>query len=224
MATAYIQQGSQNDLDKSAHGYYRYPQACGFETCDPMTGFSTYESSYIPQPKDCYFGQKDSRYSNLGSYVKSAYYTSGCISEDCDNSLASRSRCRKVPKPPLDIGYGLSSGDLMFPGPCAAQGGYSGCNFDVSRYDPCNSGMVGCDPCSINQDCHPFDDTVIDEPRDLAYLDSQRGDYTFITTNFNQTRDLRGDLPISMMGLAPGSSLTTHGPCAQLKPFRGYVY
>lgn len=215
---------TQNDRDKSKHGYYRYPLACGTQTCDPMTGFSTYESEYIPKPKDCYFGYSDPRHSYLGSYVKSAYYTSGCIGEDCSNSLASRSKCKKIPKPPCNIGYGLSSGDLMFPGPCEVKGGYSGCNFDVARYDPCSTGMVGCDPCSINQDCHPFDDTVIDEPRDLAYLDSQRGDYTFVTTNFNQTRDLRGDLPVTASGLPPGASMTTHGIYALLKPWRGYVY
>ena len=112
----------------------------------------------------------------------------------------------------------------MFPGPCAAKGGYTGCNFDVSRYDPCNSGMVGCDPCSINQDCHPFDDTVIDEPRDLAYLDSLRGDHTFVTTNFNQTRDLRGDIAFDVSGLPAGASMTTHGQFALLKAWRGYVY
>lgn len=198
-------------------------KACNGAVCDATTGFSTYSNAAIPRPKDCYFGQADPRHRHLGSYVKSKYYTSGCIDEDCpQRSLASRSKCRKVPKPPKNIGFGLSSADMMFPGPCAAQDGT--CNFDVSRYDPCSSGVIGCDPCSINQDCHPFDDTIIDEPRDLAYLDSQRGDYTFITTNFNQTRDLRGDLGTDAGCVPTGASMTTHGPYARLTPWRGYVY
>jgi hypothetical protein len=212
-----------NDAFKADHGYYRYPMACGDVQCDPRTGFETVESQLVPRPRNCFFGSTDSRYQMLGSYVPSAYYTSGCISEDCSNSLATRSRCNKIVKPPNNIGYGLSSADMMFPGPFSSQGC---CNdFNLSYYNPCASGMVsGRDPCGIKDDCHPFDDTVIDEPRDIAYLDSLRGDQTFITTNFNQSTDLRGDLPVGLDCTPVGASQTTHGAYAMLKQWRGYVY
>ncbi len=231
-----------------AHGYDRYSSACGkggwnncygYGTCDPQTGFETVEScGMMPVPKDCYFGDQDARYENLGSYVKSKYYTSGCISEGCNNDLASRSRCKKVDKPPYAERYGLSSADMMFPGPSEGCGDY--CNMDVSRYDPCNIGMLACDPCKVSDDCHPFDDTVIDEPRDLAYLDGIRADgLTFVTTNFNQTTDLRGDIPVGIPQCAlhadpnqceaccyapAGASLSTHGAFLSTVPYRGYVY
>ena len=231
-----------------AHGYDRYSSACGkggqnncygYGTCDPQTGFETTETcGMLPVPKDCYFGDQDARYENLGSYVKSKYYTSGCISEGCSNDLASRSKCNKVDKPPYAERYGLSSADMMFPGPSEGCGDY--CNMDVSRYDPCNIGMLACDPCKVSDDCHPFDDTVIDEPRDLAYLDGIRADgLTFVTTNFNQTTDLRGDIPVGIPQCAihadpnqcdsccyapAGASLSTHGAFLETKPYRGYVY
>lgn len=205
------------------HGYYRHELACGDLMCNPCTGFSHAPASFVPKPKDCYAGRSDPRYMNLGSYVRSSVYTQGCISEDCNNSYASRSRCKPISHPTGYPGsYGMSSGDLMFPGPKEACGQY--CNFDVSRYDPCSTGMIACDPCLIKQDCHPFDDTVIDEPRDLAYLDQQRGDSSYITTRFNQTRDLRGDIAIDVCGVPAGASLTTHGPFTETVPYRPYVY
>lgn len=194
--------------------------SCGNMFCDPLSGYSMQGNQFTPSPRSCYFGPSDSNFTNLGSYVRSKQYSSGCIGEDCANSLASRSQCKKLPRPTCDTAYGLSSDDLMFSG----SGSAPSCNFDVSRYDPCSGGSVGCDPCSIKQDCAPFDDTVIDEPRDLAYLDSMRGDYTFITTNFNQTFDPRGDLPVCINGVPPGAQMTTHGPFAQTKAYRGYVY
>lgn len=186
-------------------------------------------SPMIPKPKSSYFGPPNTLFENLGSYVKSGYYTSSCIPNSCNNtlsagsscgsSLSSYSRCKKVGYPPMVTGYGLSSSDMMFPVNRA------NCDFNYSKYNPCMSGVVGCDPCKINQDCHPFDDTVIDEPRDLAYIDYQRGYRSFITTNFNQTRDLRGDIPVGVAAGAPiGASQTTHGPYATLHSYRGYVY
>jgi hypothetical protein len=193
---------------------------CGAQS-GKLNGVLNYESSFMPKPRGCYFGSEDPRHEMLGSYVPSAIYTSGCISEDCNNSLSSRSRCNKIAKSNHINAYGLSSGDMMFPGPQEAA-----CNnFNVSYYNPCMGGIVaGKDPCGIRDDCHPFDDTVIDEPRDIAYLDALRGDYTFITTNFNQSKDLRGDLPVALAPTPTGASVTTHGAYAMLKPFRGWVY
>ena len=213
-----------NDVGKAQHGMYRYSQACGDQRCDWRTGFSHDSAEYMVPPEDCYEGAANPRHSHLGSYVRSAVYTQGCIGEDCNNSYASRSRCKPLPNPYHNPGhYGLSSGDLMFPGPQEGCGDH--CNFDVSRYDPCGSGMIACDPCQIKDDCHPFDDTVIDEPRDLAYLDGLRGDPTFITTRFNITRDPRGDIPVVVDDIPEGASVTTHGQfwsCGN--PWRGYVY
>jgi hypothetical protein len=31
-------------------------------------------------------------------------------------------------------------------------------------------------------------------------------------------------LPVCMDGIPPGAQLSTHGPFAQTKPYRGYVY
>jgi hypothetical protein len=183
----------------------------------------------MPKPRGCYFGNSDPRHEMLGSYVPSSVYSSGCISANSDcgngsNSMANRSRCNKIAKPKQINAYGLSSADMMFPGP--KEGACN--NFNVSYYNPCNSGMIaGRDPCGIRDDCHPFDDTVIDEPRDIAYLDALRGDETFITTNFNQSKDLRGDLPVGIAPgcvLPPGASQSTHGAFAMLKPWRGWVY
>jgi len=205
---------------------------------DPTTGFQTYEDGTMsPTPKSCYEGHKDADYTHLGSYVKPRYMVQGCVSESCGNDLSSASRCKKLSKPSYAEANGLSSGDLMFPGPDEACGSY--CDMDYSRYDPCSIGQVACDPCKIKQDCSVFADTVIDEPRDLAYLEGLRGDATFLTTNFNQTRDLRGDLPVGIPQCAqhcnpgdcssccyapPGGSLTTHGAFLSTVPVRTYVY
>jgi len=218
---------------------------CGSGSCDPQTGFSNVPGygNLVPSPQLCYFGDKDSRYENLGSYVPAAKYTSGCISEGCSNDLSARSLCNKIDKPGSANGfcaeaYGLSSADMMFAGPSEGCSQY--CNMDLSRYDPCNIGMVTCDPCKINDSCQPFDDTVIDEPRDLAYLDGIRADgLTFLTTNFNQSTDLRGDLPVGLPQcavhndpsqcsdccIAPaGASLSTHGVFLETVPLRTYTY
>lgn len=95
---------------------------------------------------------------------------------------------------------------------------------------------VGMD-CADNtdyDDCHPFDDILITEPRSNIYGDCFRGYHTFVTTNFNQTRDLRGDIPVgacssgpcgeSSCGAGPqGASVSSHYNVA-LKPYRGFVY
>jgi len=206
---------------------------------DPQTGFQTFaKGSMAPQPKSCYEGSKDADYQHLGSYVKPRYMVQGCISESCGNSLSSASRCRKVAKPSYAEANGLSSGDLMFPGPDEACGKY--CDMDYSRYDPCSIGAVACDPCKVDQTCSPFSDTVIDEPRDLAYLEGLRGDATFLTTNFLQSRDLRGDIPVGIPQCAlhcnpgecgpsccvapTGGSMTTHGPYLATRPVRQFVF
>lgn len=216
---------------------------CGSSGCvvDPQTGFQTFaKGSMGPTPKSCYEGSQDADYTHLGSYVKPRYMVQGCISESCGNSLSSASRCNKQSKPQFAEANGLSSGDLMFPGPDEACGKY--CNMDYSRYDPCSVGMVACDPCKTEQNCVPFADTVIDEPRDLAYLEGLRGDATFLTTNFLQTRDPRGDIPVGIPQCAlqgdgsggggddaccaapTGGSMTTHGAFLSTKPVRQFVF
>lgn len=56
------------------------------------------------------------QHEHLGSYVPSDYYTTPCLPiRSCGNSLADFSKCRKLPKPDMCMGYGLSSTFLMFP-------------------------------------------------------------------------------------------------------------
>jgi len=220
------------------------PPNPGVSTCtgncivDPTTGFQTFRDGTMgPLPKSCYEGSVDADYTHLGSYVKPRYMINGCITESCGNNLSSASRCKKVGKPGYATANGLSSGDTMFPGPDEACGTY--CDMDYSRYDPCSIGQVACDPCKIKQDCSVFADTVIDEPRDLAFLEGLRGDATFLTTNFNQSRDLRGDLPVGIPQCAlhcnpgdcdaccfapSGASMTTHGAFLATRPTRTFVY
>ena len=160
------------------------------------------------------------RYNHLGSYVPQQFFSntgpgsSASIYADSEiRSLAARSDANKLPAP---LYYsGMSSKDFQFPSissgsvpswmqPKTAHGGF----------------RVG----SNSQEIYPFEDTIIDAPRDLAYVDSLRGDHTFITTKFNQSKDLRGDIPIDVTHIPNGASVSTHGPFATLTPWRGYVY
>jgi hypothetical protein len=45
-----------------------------------------------------------------------------------------------------------------------------------------------------------------------------------LTTNFNQTRDLRGDIPVTIRETPTGASEPTHGAYAMVVPYRGGVY
>lgn len=204
--------------------YSHYPPHTMY---DPVTGFSHVPTSFVQRPVDSYEGTVDPRHRHLGSYVKSAQYTQGCIAEDMNNSLASRSHLRKVNKGYLaaqPLSSGLSSADIMFP---SAYDSHPTANrsFNQAVYNRYDGGVVTGDPYQIRDDIHPFDSVVIDEPRDLAYLDNLRGDYTFVTRNFNQSRDLRGDIAVKVDAMPPpGASLSTHGPYATLKPYRPYVY
>lgn len=71
----------------------------------------------------------------------------------------------------------------------------------------------------------PFAGVVIPKTRDVAMLDNVQGaPVTYLTTNFNQTYDLRGDIPVPVTQAPPGASIPTHGAFAEVYPYRGYVY
>lgn len=73
--------------------------------------------------------------------------------------------------------------------------------------------------------CQPFDDIIIEEPRDDVYGDCFKGDATFVTRNFNQTRDPRGDIAVVLCSAPPvGASQSTQGPWALGKAYRKFVY
>lgn len=113
----------------------------------------------------------------------------------CGSSLSiARPHLNKQYVPPGSIQYGLSSADMMFP--------VGNVGFLPSGYGPYGGNGIACNPC--RNPCSPFDDTIIDEP-DFAYRDALMGNYSFVTTNFNQTRDLRGDLPVGLGGAIPVS-------------------
>ena len=183
--------------------------------------------SPVPCPMNRYTGSlKNKRYTHLGSYVPAARYTQlGCNGyggqafldgrinkQQYPKSYAAYSKRNKIQHPNVDASFGLSSSDLMFPGP-----------MDATNH--MFRGQVTCNPCRIDQTCHPFNDTVIDEPRDLAYINALRGDSTFITTNFNQSKDLRGSIAVPTYGGTPiGAKVATHGAFGATKRYRPYVY
>jgi hypothetical protein len=47
----------------------------------------------------------------------------------------------------------------------------------------------------------------------------QGGPVTYLTTNYNQTRDLRGDIPVPVTQAPAGASMPTHGAFAEVYPY-----
>lgn len=74
-----------------------------------------------------------------------------------------------------------------------------------------------------------FEDVLIDPPRDLLWQDNLSESATFLTNNFNQSHDLRGDIEIGALNLGGevgpfgGINQSTHGPYERMKPLRQYV-
>jgi hypothetical protein len=66
----------------------------------------------------------------------------------------------------------------------------------------------------------PFAGVVIPEARPAGYLDGVMGTQEFLTTNFNQSRDLRGDIPVTIRETPTGASMATHGGFAMVVPYR----
>lgn len=214
--------GSDSNITESYPLSYPHMSTCsGYDACGaPYTGFKTYGAEQVPDPPNCYSGPYHSRYEHLGNYVPSAVYTSQCLSEDCNVGLSARSQCKKIARPASDYGYGKSSTELMYPGPGEPQS----CA-PYSVYNACSGMAIGTgDVCTSTEYCNAFEDTIIDEPRDLAWVDNLRGDYTFVTSNFNQSIDPRGDIAVGPGCPPPGASLSTHGVYHVGKPWRGYVY
>jgi hypothetical protein len=72
----------------------------------------------------------------------------------------------------------------------------------------------------------PFAGVVIPRVPDAVSLQGvlDSGYQSYLTTNWNQTRDLRGDIPVPVTTVPTGASVSVHGAFAEVYPYRGYVY
>ncbi|QPB44248.1 hypothetical protein [Medusavirus stheno T3] len=70
----------------------------------------------------------------------------------------------------------------------------------------------------------PFAGVVIPEARPTGYLDGVMGTQEFLTTNYNQSRDLRGDIPVTIRETPTGASMSTQGGHSMVVAYRGNVY
>jgi hypothetical protein len=190
---------------------------------DPQTGFSHVASTFVGPQHNSRFGVVDSRHENLGSYVPAAVYTSGCLPGAYTNDYATRSMAKKLPNPLFRTGEvrGLSSRDVH----AAGTPWSDPYQFGLSKGDPFLTGVLTVNPYLINEDHFPFDDTVIDAPRDVAYTDQLWGGTTVITQKSkNATRDIRGDIAPDVSGGVPiGAGMATIGAFNVFHPYRPYV-
>jgi hypothetical protein len=117
----------------------------------------------------------------VGMYVPSDHYVPGCPGTDC-----------------LDIAKPLQSAcdNKHFAlGACGAGYGLDSDQMFPAAYDACDG----------------FDNVLVSAPLDLLWADTLLDSDTVLSNNRNQSRDLRGDIPIpAIQGCYPG----TMGPFA----------
>lgn len=65
----------------------------------------------------------------------------------------------------------------------------------------------------------PFAGISIPEPRPVGYLEGVGGGQEVLTTNFNQTRDLRGDIPVTIHETPTSASKPTHSTYTMVMPY-----
>lgn len=133
----------------------------------------------------------------LGSYVpqQDLYINEYESVNDQYNSLSQVQLMKTLPKPTLKkngFAMGLSSKDL----------GSQSTSANLSMYDNWLKNET-----RMNK----FKDILIEEPKDLLVQEQINPNFSFVTTNFNQTRDLRGDIPLSVNHLPPGASWSSYG-------------
>jgi len=99
-------------------------------------------------------------------------------------------------RPPPPQGFGMSSAAVRYP---AATG-----------YDPMN----------------PFNNILVDAPRDIAYSANHLGQPSIITTKRNMSYDVRGDIAVNLQPGAPiGASIPSNGAyLTHTGVVRGYLY
>lgn len=162
--------------------------------------------------RSCGDNKSQDLYEHVNSYVDFSQHNSQCNYGDNGNS-----QYRKVATPKEPYGIGMSSRDLAFPS----------CNNNnsVSRfgiYNPCGDKK---NSTSSVSECDAWDDVIISEPRDLPYIDNFLAPTSYMSNNFNQNYDLRGDLPPSTTASIPvGARFPPRGQHEVAKKYRGYVY
>lgn len=139
----------------------------------------------------------------IGSYVPSDLYTTTCSSYGC--STASR---------PVQA---ACSNNVQAMGPCSAGFGLSSNQLFPTSVSPCDG----------------FDQVLVSAPMDFLYADNLMNDVNVLTTNRNQSHDLRGEPAIAAvfsesngrmeMGPFGGVSVGTIGPYEIRKATRTYI-
>lgn len=215
--------------------------------CEGGPGNST---RLVPDPQGEYYSREDGLRSGcgaectpsnyLGAYVGSEVYFPSCATATCDgpqegacNILKTRNE-QSYNQGSVGScgGYGMSIATGME---------QSGCNVVGEPIGPCVRGLDSnvLIPADYQSGCAGFDSILIDRPRDLLWANNLQSDCTVLTNTRNQSRDVRGDIPVGAVdgccdqaggakkGSGPfcGTQLPSFGPFQQSSEcVRTYVY